>query len=92
MLRVVRPRNYLMVVLPPVVVTVVMVRVQQVRPGRRRKLELEELLRLPQLVRRRTEPGGRSRVTTCERHHHQAQDQEQGQHRHADDNDLGHGG
>ena len=90
MLRVVRLRYHLMVVLPPVVVTVVMVRVEKVRP--RRQLELEELLRLPQLVRRRTEPGGRSCVTTCERHHHQAQDQEQGQHRHADDNDLGHGG
>ena len=49
MLRVVRLRNYLMVVLPPVVVTVVMVRVEKVRP--RRQLELEELLRLPQLVR-----------------------------------------
>ena len=48
-LRVVRLRYHLMVVLPPVVVTVV--RVQQVRPGRRRQLELEELLRLPQLVR-----------------------------------------
>ena len=90
MLRVVRLRYHLMVVLPPVVVTVV--RVQQVRPCRRRKLELEELLRLPQLVRRRTEPGGRSSVTTGERHHHQAQDQEQGQHRHADDHNLGHGG
>ena len=51
MLRVVRLRHYLMVVLPPVVVTVVMVRVQKVRTSRRRQLELEELLRLPQLVR-----------------------------------------